>query len=257
MGRLDGKVALITGGARGQGAAEARLFASEGAKVMIGDVLDADGEVTAKDIGDAAAYMHHDVTNESDWEAIVAATVEKFGKIDVLVNNAGVFLVLPMAMTDRAAYERVIQINQVGTFLGMKAVTAPMVGANAGSIINISSVAGLQGSPGSIAYTASKFAVRGMTKVAAMELAPFGIRVNSIHPGIVDTPMLTELTQYGPDVMNSLRNRIPVGKEMGAEEIANMALFLASDDSTHCTGAEFVVDGGMTAGFGGGGGAGG
>ena len=257
MGRLDGKVALITGGARGQGAAEARLFASEGAQVMIGDVLDADGEVTAKDIGDAAAYMHHDVTSEADWEAIVAATVERFGKLDVLVNNAGVFLVLPMAMTDRAAYERVIQINQVGTFLGMKAVTAPMVSANSGSIINISSVAGLVGSAGTIAYTASKFAVRGMTKVAAAELSPFGVRVNSIHPGIVDTPMLSELTQYGPDVMDALRNRIPVGKEMGAEEIANMALFLASDDSTHCTGAEFVVDGGMTATMGGGGGTGG
>lgn len=250
MGRLDGKVALITGGARGQGAAEARLFASEGAKVMIGDVLDADGEVTAKDIGDAAAYMHHDVTSEADWEAIVAATVETFGKIDVLLNNAGVFLVLPMAMTTLEAYERVIRINQIGTFLGMKAVMGPMVNANAGSIINISSVAGLRGSQGSIAYTASKWAVRGMTKTAALELAPFGVRVNSIHPGIVDTPMLGELTQYGPDVMDNIRARIPVGKEMGAEEIANMALFLASDDSAHCTGAEFVVDGGMTAGMG-------
>jgi 3alpha(or 20beta)-hydroxysteroid dehydrogenase len=249
MGRLDGKVALITGGARGQGAAEARLFVAEGAKVMIGDVLDAEGEVTAKDIGDAATYRHHDVTSEDDWEGIVAATVEQFGRVDVLVNNAGVFLVLPMAMTTLEAYERVIRINQIGTFLGMKAVTAPMVGANSGSIVNISSVAGLRGSAGSIAYTASKWAVRGMTKTAALELAPFGVRVNSIHPGIVDTQMLSELTQYGPEVMDTIRARIPVGKEMGAEEIANMALFLASDDSAHCTGAEFVVDGGMTAGF--------
>jgi 3alpha(or 20beta)-hydroxysteroid dehydrogenase len=251
MGRLDGKVALITGGARGQGAAEARLFASEGAKVMIGDVLDADGELTAKDIGDGAAYRHHDVTNEDDWTAIVADTVEHFGKLDILVNNAGVFLVLPMAMTTLEAYERVIRINQTGTFLGMKAVTAPMVGANAGSIVNISSVAGINGSPGTIAYSASKWAVRGMTKVAALELAPFGVRVNSIHPGIVETPMLAELTQYGPAAMETVLKRIPTGKSMEAGEVAKLALFLASDDSAHCTGAEFVVDGGMTAGFGG------
>ena len=257
MGRLDGKVALITGAARGQGAAEARLFVAEGAKVMLGDVLDSDGELVAKQLGDHAAYRHHDVTSEHDWDAIVAATRSLFGGVDVLVNNAGVFRIIGMTKTSLEEYMRIVTINQVGTFLGMKAVTAPMVGANSGSIINISSVAGLVGSAGTIAYTASKFAVRGMTKVAAAELAPFGVRVNSIHPGIVDTPMLSELTQYGPDVMDALRNRIPVGKEMGAEEIANMALFLASDDSTHCTGAEFVVDGGMTATMGGGGGTGG
>ena len=156
---------------------------------MLGDVLDDDGEIVAKELGDGAAYRHHDVTSEDDWQAIVQATAQ-FGRLDVLVNNAGVFKIMPMTMTSLDEYMRIVTINQVGTFLGMKAVTETMVGQGSGSIVNISSVAGLRGSAGTIAYTASKFAVRGMTKVAALELAPFGVRVNSVHPGIIDTAML-------------------------------------------------------------------
>ena len=160
MARLDGKVALITGGARGQGAAEARLMVAEGARVMLGDVLDEEGALLAKELGASAAYLHHDVTGESDWDAVVAATTERFGRLDVLVNNAGVFFIMPMSMTSLDEYMRVVTINQVGTFLGMKAVTETMVGQGSGSIVNISSIAGLRGSQGTIAYTASKFAVR-------------------------------------------------------------------------------------------------
>ena len=247
MGRLDGKVALISGAARGQGAAEARLFASEGAKVMLGDVLDADGEVTAKDIGDAAAYRHHDVTSEADWAGIVDETIERFGKIDVLINNAGIFKLLPMAMTSLEDYERIIQVNQVGTFLGMKAVAPKMAAARSGSIINISSVAGLSGSPATVAYAASKWAVRGMTKCVALEMAPFGVRVNSIHPGIIDTPMLQEFTVFGEQVLTGVKERIPMGRIAEADDVARLALSLASDDSAYSTGSEFVVDGGMTA----------
>ena len=248
-GRLDGKVALISGGARGQGETEARLFVAEGAKVVIGDVLDAEGEVVAKDLGDDAMYMHHDVTSESEWDAIVAAAREAFGKIDVLVNNAGIFRMTPIAVTSADDYLTVIRVNQLGVFLGMKTVAPAMADAGGGSIINISSVAGLRGSAMTIAYTASKFAVRGMTKVAALEFAPMKIRVNSIHPGIIDTPMLND---FGiPDVKDLLKPAIPLGELAGPEEVARLALFLASDESRYSTGSEFVVDGGMTAGMGG------
>ena len=183
MGRLDGKVALISGAARGQGEAEARLFAAEGAKVVLADILDEEGTTVAKDIGDAAAYLHLDVTSEADWQAVVDKAIDRFGGIDVLVNNAGIFAINPLATTSLDEYRRIIEINQVGVFLGMKAVASHMAARASGSIINISSVAGLQGSMGTISYTASKFAVRGMTKVVAKELAPFGVRVNSVHPG--------------------------------------------------------------------------
>jgi 3alpha(or 20beta)-hydroxysteroid dehydrogenase len=247
MGRLDGKVALITGGARGQGAAEARLMVSEGARVMLGDVLDHEGELLAKELGEAAAYLHHDVTSESDWSAVVAATTARFGRLDVLVNNAGVFLVMPMAMTSLEEYMRVVNVNQVGVFLGMTAVTETMVSQGSGSIVNISSVAGLRGARGLIAYTASKFAVRGMTKVAALELAPFGVRVNSVHPGIIDTPMLSQLRDAAGGDERAVSGRIPVGRIADADEVARLVLYLASDESAYSTGSEFVVDGGMTA----------
>lgn len=247
MGRLEGKVALISGGARGQGAAEAKLFAAEGAKVMIGDVLDAEGEVTAKGLGDVCAYQHLDVTDEDDWAAIVAATIERYGRIDALVNNAGIFRLTMLATTTLDEYRQVIDINQVGVFLGMRAVTPVMSGQRSGSIVNISSIAGLRGTAGSIAYTASKFAVRGMTKVAALELAAVGIRANSIHPGIIDTPMFEEIAGMG--VGDILKDKIPIGRIAEADDVAKLALFLASDDSAYCTGAEFVVDGGMTATF--------
>jgi 3alpha(or 20beta)-hydroxysteroid dehydrogenase len=246
MGRLTGKVALISGAARGQGEAEARLLASEGAKVVLADVLDEEGTTVAKDIGDAAAYLHLDVTSEADWQATVDKAIDRFGAIDVLVNNAGVFSINPIATTSLDEYRRIIDINQIGVFLGMRAVASHMAARATGSIVNISSVAGLQGSAGTIAYTASKFAVRGMTKVVAKELAPFGVRVNSVHPGLIDTAMLRQIT----DVVNDdalLKSRVPMGAFAEANDVANVVLFLASDDSSYCTGAEFVVDGGMTA----------
>jgi 3alpha(or 20beta)-hydroxysteroid dehydrogenase len=247
MRRLDGKVALISGGARGQGAAEGRLFVDEGARVMLGDVLDGEGEVLAKDLGDGAAYRHHDVTSEEEWLAIVAETKERFGRIDVLVNNAGIFQMLPMTMTSLDDYMKVITINQVGTFLGMKAVTETMVDQGSGSIVNISSVAGLRGNAGTVAYTASKFAVRGMTKVAAAELGAFGIRVNSVHPGIIDTAMLGQIRGLaGDEAVEAMRENIPNKRIASADDVAKLVLYLASDDSAYSTGAEFIVDGGMT-----------
>jgi 3alpha(or 20beta)-hydroxysteroid dehydrogenase len=245
MGRLDAKVALITGGARGQGAQEARLFAAEGAHVVITDVLDDEGKQTASDIGDQATYHHHDVTSEADWTGIVESVIAEHGQLDVLVNNAGILAIAPLVMTTEEEYRRVIDVNQVGVFLGMKAVVPHMVERQHGSIINISSVAGLMGSPGMIAYGASKWAVRGMTKSVALEVAPFGVRVNSIHPGIIETPMLEEFEKWG--VMGAVMERVPVGRKAEASEVANLALYLASDESAYSTGSEFVVDGGMTA----------
>jgi len=248
MGRLDGKVALITGAARGQGAAEARLFVAEGAQVMLGDVLDDDGEIVAKELGARAAYRHHDVTSEGDWDAIVDAARSQFGRVDVLVNNAGVFRIIGMTATSLEEYMRIVTINQVGTFLGMKAVTETMIGQGSGSIVNISSVAGLSGSAGTIAYTASKFAVRGMTKVAAVELAPFGVRVNSVHPGLIDTTMLRDaFALANDDNVAAVRASVPNGRLATADDVARLVLYLASDDSAYSTGSEFVVDGGMSA----------
>jgi 3alpha(or 20beta)-hydroxysteroid dehydrogenase len=243
MARLDDRVALITGGARGQGAEEARLFAAEGAHVVITDVLDDDGKQTAADIG--ASFHHHDVASESEWTRVVDAVLAEHGQIDVLINNAGILSIAPLVLTTEADYRRVIDVNQIGTFLGMKAVVPHMVERQSGSIINISSVAGLMGSPGMIAYGASKWAVRGMTKSVALEVAPFGVRVNSIHPGIIETPMLEEFEKWG--IMGNVMERVPVGRKAESIEVARLALYLASDDSAYSTGAEFVVDGGMTA----------
>ncbi|HEV3226889.1 MAG TPA: glucose 1-dehydrogenase [Acidimicrobiales bacterium] len=245
MGRLDDKVALITGGARGQGAEEAKLFASEGAQVVITDVLDDDGKRTAAGIGSAATFHHHDVTSEAEWTSVVDAVLAEHGRLDVLVNNAGIFQVLPLLMTSEADYRKVIDVNQIGVFLGMKAVLPHMVERQRGSVINISSVAGLIGSPGTFAYSASKWAVRGMTRSAAKEVAPFGVRVNSIHPGIIDTAMIDQLEDLG--VMPVVMERIPAGRKADAVEVARLALYLASDDSVYSNGSEFIVDGGMTA----------
>jgi 3alpha(or 20beta)-hydroxysteroid dehydrogenase len=243
MGRLDGKVALITGGARGQGAAEAALFASEGANVVVTDVLDGDGEKTAAAV--KGRYLHHDVTSESRWKEIVEGIVEDFGRIDILVNNAGIWRTANLLDTSLATYREVIDVNQVGVFLGMQAVAGPMIEQRSGSIVNISSIAGLRGG-GSIAYVASKWAVRGMTKSAAIQLAPYGVRVNSIHPGLIETPMLHQLPGIDSGD-NRYLQRIPLGRIAEAAEVAKLALFLASDDSSYSTGSEFVIDGGMTA----------
>ena len=247
MGRLDGKVALVTGGARAQGAAEARLFAEEGAKVVISDVLDDEGEALAKEIGDAAVFRHHDVREAQRWDEVVGESLDEHGRIDVLVNNAGIFLVAPLTMTSEEDYRRVNDVNQLGTFLGIKAVAEPMMAARSGSIINISSVGGLIGAPGSIAYGTSKWAVRGMTKMAAHELAPFGVRVNSVHPGMIDTPMLDVLREIGDEAMEAVRGQVPAGHMAPPEEVARLVLFLASDEATYCCGGEYAVDGAMSA----------
>jgi len=250
VGRLDNKVAIITGAARGQGAAEARLFAAEGAKVVLGDVLDEDGELVAKSIGASAEYQHHDVTDEAAWTALVAHTRETFGGVDILVNNAGILHNAPILDTTLDDYMRVVRVNQVGVFLGMKAVAPTMGERGGGSIVNISSIAGLRGAPSLVAYGASKFAVRGMTKTAALEFGPMGIRVNSIHPGIIDTPMLDDLKVSDPAIKEMMAARIPLREVAGPEQVARLALYLASDDSNHSSGAEFVVDGGITAAIG-------
>ena len=246
-GRLDGRIALITGGARGQGAAEARLFASEGARVIITDVLDADGARVAQ--GDGISYQHHDVTQEGEWEAVVAEIIEDHGKIDILVNNAGIYRSSPIANTTVEEYKLVIDINQVGVFLGLKHVGPVMAAAGSGSIINISSIAGIRGGAGSLAYTASKWAVRGMTKVGMSEFAPAGVRVNSIHPGLIDTPMLQQLPAIEAGAMDRVVQRIPYGRVAEAEEVAKLALFLASDESEYLNGVELIIDGGMTQGL--------
>jgi 3alpha(or 20beta)-hydroxysteroid dehydrogenase len=248
-GRLDGKVALISGSARGIGAAEARLFAAEGAKVVVSDVLEAEGEALVKEIGESAIFRRLDVTDEADWKAAVDSAVANFGKLDVLVNNAAIVRAMPLTLMDVSEFRLVTEINQVGVFLGMKSVAGAMTAAGGGSIVNISSIDGIQGSPFLCAYAASKFAVRGMTKVAALELAGQNIRVNSIHPGGVSTPMLEELPGLTREQLEGLvAQSVPMRRIGQPDEIAKMTLFLASDDSSYCTGAEFVVDGGATCG---------
>lgn len=248
--RLDGKVALITGGARGMGASEAQLFLEEGAKVVITDILDEEGHTTAQRLspdGTQCMYIHHDVTSESDWTNAVNKALATFGQIDVLVNNAGVFERGSVLDTSLKDFDRTMSINVTGVFLGMKTVAPHMVQRQKGSIINISSVAGLNGTPGFLAYGASKWAVRGMTKGVAKELAPFGVRVNSIHPGIIDTPMLQTFDEAGEGVREMVRTRIPLGYEAEPIHVARLALYLGSDDSAYSTGSEFIVDGGWSA----------
>ena len=232
------------------GASEAQLFVEEGAKVVITDVLDDLGRTTVGRIspdGSACRFVHHDVTSESDWDAALAETLGAFGQLDILVNNAGIFERGNVMDTSLEDYMRTININQVGVFLGMKTVAPHMVSRKSGSIINISSVAGIDGTPGFLAYGASKWAVRGMTRGVAKELAPFGVRVNSIHPGIIDTNMLQTFDAAGEGVREAVRTRIPLGYEAEPIHVARMALYLASDDSAYSTGSEFKVDGGWSA----------
>jgi 3alpha(or 20beta)-hydroxysteroid dehydrogenase len=245
MGRLEGKVALITGGARGQGAAEAKLFSTEGARVVLTDVLDSDGAATANDCG--GTYLHHDVTNEQRWDEVVAEVLRAHGQLDVLVNNAGIYKGGMTVNTTLDDYMRVIMVNQVGVFLGMRAAAKAMMERGSGAIVNISSIAGMENSAGAIAYGASKWAVRGMTKSAAKELGRYGIRVNSIHPGIIDTPMLHEIPVFESGQAERFTKRVPLGRMADPMEVAKLALYLSSDDSSYSSGAEFIVDGGLTA----------
>jgi 3alpha(or 20beta)-hydroxysteroid dehydrogenase len=245
MGRLDGKVAFITGGARGQGLEAAKLFVREGARVVLGDLLDAEGKEAAGSIGDDAHFVHLDVTNEEDWRTAISEAEQRYGDVTILLNGAGILKFGKIIEQPLAEYMNVINVNQVGVFLGMRAVFESMKRAGGGSIINVSSVEGLRGSVGLAAYTASKFAVRGMTKVATGEFGKFGIRVNSIHPGVIDTAMLR--AQTGDIDLNAVfKKGVPLRRAGTPADVANLALFLASDESSYCSGAEFVVDGGAT-----------
>jgi 3alpha(or 20beta)-hydroxysteroid dehydrogenase len=246
MGRLDGKVALISGAARGQGAEEARLFAAEGARVVIADIREQEGGRMAAELGDAAIFVRLDVTEEPSWAAAVSRSLSAFGRLDILVNNAGVFHRKPLAETTVQEITDVFRINQLGVLLGMKAVFPVMRDAGGGSIVNISSVAGLRGAPNTAAYTASKHAVRGATKVAALEFSPHRIRVNSVHPGLIDTDMVRE-TLSG-DFMDGLARAIPQQRFGTSRDVANMVLFVASDEAAYSTGCEFVCDGGSLTG---------
>ncbi len=227
---------LISGGARNIGGASARMLVAEGASVVIGDLLDEEGQALADELGDAARYVHLDVTSEADWAAAVALTVAEFGRLDVLFNNAGIFNGGQLQRYKREQWQEMLDVNLTGAFLGMQAAADAMIAAGGGSIINTSSIEGLRGTPWAHGYVASKWGLRGLTKSAAMELAPHGIRVNSLHPGRIRTPA----TDAMPDDLIP----IPLGRPGLPEEVATFALFLASDESSFATGAEFVMDGG-------------
>jgi len=248
MGRLDGKVALISGGARGQGAAEARLFTREGAKVVFGDILDAEGkqvEAAIRAAGGDATYVHLDVTNESSWRAAVDTAVRLYGTLNVLVNNAGIYIRKRIEETTEDDLDQIMAVNVKGVFLGTKLAIPAMRRAGGGSIINISSTAGLVGNPnGSPAYTATKGAVRLFTKATAVQHAKDHIRCNSVHPGPIDTDMLKEAAG---GLEQTYRQRVPLGRFGTVEDIAYGVLYLASDESSFVTGSELVIDGGSTA----------
>ncbi|MCB0938173.1 MAG: glucose 1-dehydrogenase [Mycobacterium sp.] len=237
MGRVDGKVALISGAARGMGASHARLLAAEGARVVLGDVLDEEGRAVAEEIGDAARYVHLDVTSPEDWAAAVGLALNAFGTLNVLVNNAGIVYRRRLRNLERERWQRVLDVNLTGTMLGMRAVIEPMTEAGGGSIINMSSIQAMRGTPGNHGYVASKWAIRGLTKSAALELAPNNIRVNSLHPGMIRTPMTAHMPE---DLVSS-----PLGRIGEPVEVSTFVLFLASDESSFATGAEFVMDGGL------------
>lgn len=248
--RLDGKVALISGGARGQGAAEARLFAREGAKVVIGDILDAEGQQVEAEIaetGGECVYLHLDVTSEADWQTAVGRAVSEFGKLDVLVNNAGIFPPASIEDTSEDLWDRIMDINGKGVFLGTKCAIPEMRKAGGGSIINISSTAGLRGSPMAAAYGASKGAVRLFTKSTAIQYAKDNIRANSVHPGIIETDMTLPTILTDEEARRERIARTPIGRIGLPDDVAYGVLFLASEESSFMTGSELVIDGGRTA----------
>lgn len=240
MNRLRGRVALVSGAARGMGLSHCRAMVAEGAQVVLGDILDDEGRAAAESLGDAALYVHLDVTSPESWEEAVQLATETFGPTTVLVNNAGIVNGNLITAFDPEEWRRIVDINLTGTFLGIRACAQTMIDAGGGSIVNISSVEGFRGSPGLHGYTATKFAVRGLTKSVALELAQHKIRVNSVHPGFVRTPMTDGIPE---DFL-----QIPLGRGADASEVAAMVVFLASNESSYSTGSEFIVDGGLMAG---------
>ena len=247
MSRLSGKIAIITGAARGMGASHARLFAKEGARVVLTDMRGAEGAALADELGENALFVEQDVTSAADWKRVVEATETRFGPANILVNNAGILgTMATTADISEEDYLKVIAVNQHSVYLGMHAVIPSILRAGGGSIVNISSIAGLVANYGfpSLAYVGSKFAVRGMTKAAAVEYGPQGIRVNSVHPGFIMTPMMVEATnEEGGDALSM----IPLRRIAEPEEVSNLVLFLASDESSYISGAEHVIDAAMTA----------
>jgi 3alpha(or 20beta)-hydroxysteroid dehydrogenase len=236
MGRVDGKIVLISGGARGIGAASARALVAEGAKVVLGDILDEEGKAVADELGDAARYVHLDVTNPEDWAAAVQTAIAEFGGLNVLFNNAGIANGAAINRFKLEKWQKIIDINLTGPFLGIRAAADALIAAGGGSIINTSSIEGLRGTSWAHGYVASKWGLRGLTKSVAMELAPHGVRVNSLHPGLIRTP----LTEGIPDDMIP----VPLGRPGVPEDVASFVVFLASDESSYATGSEFVIDGG-------------
>ena len=243
MARLQDKVIIITGAAQGMGATHARLCIEAGAKVVLTDINAEKGQALAAELGSQALFIRHNVTSEDDWAQVIAATEAHFGTINVLVNNAGITQSKSILETSLDDYRRILEINQVSVFLGMKAVIPSMQASKQGSIINILSINGLVG--GAIGYTDSKFAVRGMTKAAALECAPFAIRVNSVHPGVIATPMIMQDDTKA--TVEAFAKSIPLRRVAQPEEVSRLVLYLASDDSSYSTGSEFIVDGGLTA----------
>lgn len=242
MARLSDKVAIITGAARGMGAVHAKKFIENGAKVIVTDILEDEGKALVNELGENAMFIKHDVTSEEDWESVVAKAKEKFGTVDILVNNAGIDLPAQnIEDVETEQFRKITDINQTSVFFGMRAVAPVMKENNKGSIVNISSLAGIIGANQKIAYTASKFAVRGMTKAAALELGEFNIRVNSVHPGFIATDMTHHL------INDELEQSFPLKRAGRIEEVSGMVIYLASDESSYSTGAEFVIDGGLGA----------
>lgn len=257
MGKLDGRVVIVTGGARGQGEQEARLFAAEGARVVIGDVLDDQGEALAKELGgDVARFVHLDVSQEADWQSAVGAAKDAFGKVDGLVNNAGILRFNELVSTPLEEFQQIIQVNQVGCFLGIRAAAPEIEAAGGGTIVNTASYTAMTGMAYVGAYAATKHAILGLTRVAAMELAAKNIRVNAVCPGAVDTPMANpaqldpsaDPTEAREAVAELYKKLVPLGRIGRPEEVAALALFLTGDDSAYITGQPFVIDGGWLAG---------
>ncbi len=243
MGKLENKVAIVTGGARGMGAAHVRRFVQEGAKVIFTDINEEGGLSLEKELEGKAKFVKQDVTKAGDWKRVVDEAEKTFGPVNILVNNAGISISKSIFEITEEEYRRLIDINQVSVFLGIKAVLPSMQKTGNGSIINISSINGLVG--GAVGYTDSKFAVRGLTKAVALQLAALGIRVNSVHPGVIETPMVTEGDAV--EVIKEFAKHIPLQRMAQPEEVTNLVLYLASDESSYSTGSEFVVDGGLTA----------